>query len=103
MGFWDLILKSIAAKSKQSDTKRTVDPFDQWIASASLEELKEAYEKRRIEWLDNGQNGTGEKTPEMEKLNSAISKKVAELWEKDPRRSKDPNYRWTDANRWEKD
>ena len=103
MGLFDLILRNKNSKSKQSISKNTVNSFDNWIASASFEELKDAYEKRRIEWLNNGQNGTGEKTPEMEKLDRAISKKAAELWEKDPRRSKDPNYRWTDANRWEKD
>lgn len=25
-----------------------------------------------------------------------------EKWENDPRRNRDPNYRWTDANRWDK-
>lgn len=29
--------------------------------------------------------------------------KIAEEWENDPRRSKDPNFRWTDSNRWDKD
>ena len=36
-------------------------------------------------------------------LNKEISKRVAEEWENDPRRNKDPNFRWTDANRWDKD
>ena len=48
-------------------------------------------------------NGKFEKTPKMNRLNKEISKRVAEEWENDPRRNKDPNFRWTDANRWDKD
>jgi hypothetical protein len=39
----------------------------------------------------------------MNRLNEEINKRVAEEWGNDPRRNKDPNFRWTDANRWDKD
>lgn len=39
----------------------------------------------------------------MKRLNSEINKRAAEEWENDPRRNKDPNFRWADANRWDKD
>ena len=39
----------------------------------------------------------------MNRLNSEIRKRVAKEWENDPCRNKDPNFRWTDANRWDKD
>ena len=48
-------------------------------------------------------NGTGEKTPRMNRPNDEISKRVAEECENNPNRNRDPNYRWTDANRWDKD
>ena len=38
----------------------------------------------------------------MDRLDKVISKKAAKEWKKDPRRSKDPNFRWTDANRWDR-
>ena len=47
--------------------------------------------------------GTGNKTPIMKRINEELNKRVKEEWENDPRRNKDPNYRWTDVNRWDKD
>lgn len=37
----------------------------------------------------------------MKKLNEEINKREAKRLEKDSRRNTDPNYRWTDANRWD--
>lgn len=80
------------------------DDFEKWVEKASLKELSDAYEKERQQWIKDGYNGgTGKKTPRMMRLDSEISKRSAEEWEKDPRRNTDPNYRWTDANRWERD
>ena len=77
--------------------------FEKWVEGASHEELSDAYEAERQDWIKNGFNGgTGEKTPKMKCLDKEISKRVAEEWENDPRRNKDPNFRWTDANRWDK-
>ena len=79
------------------------DKFGEWMENASFDELKDAYEERRQKWLKEEARTTGEKTPEMKRLDKEISRRAAEMWKNDPRRSKDPNYRWTDANRWEKD
>lgn len=77
--------------------------FDKWVEGASKEELSDAYEEERQEWIKNGYNGTGEKNVKMNKLDSEISKRVAEEWENNPRKNKDSNYRWTDTNRWDRD
>ena len=80
------------------------DEFENWVNNASHDELSEAYEFERQEWIKNGyNNGTGEKAPRMNRLNDEISKRVAEEWENNPNRNRDPNYRRTDANRWDKD
>lgn len=66
--------------------------------------MSDAYEEERQDWIKNGyNNGTGEKTAKMNRLNDEISKRVAKELENDPRRNRDPNFRWTDANRWDKD
>ena len=78
--------------------------FETWLESASDDELSEGYEKRRQQWINDGFNGvTGEKTPEMKRIDREMSRRSAEKWENDPRRNRDPNFRWTDANRWDKD
>lgn len=77
--------------------------FEAWLRSATDQELTDGYKARRLEWLRNGQNGTGIKTPEMQMIDQEMSRRFAEKWAKDPLRNTDPNYRWTDANRWEKD
>lgn len=76
--------------------------FEEWMENASYEELEEAYEEERQEWIKNGfSNGTGRHTPKMDALNNEMRRRSEEAWEKDPRRK--PNHRWTDANRWERD
>lgn len=77
--------------------------FDSWVENASDEELENGYEERRQEWARNGYGGDGEKTPEMKIIDKELSKRSAEKWENSPSRSKDPYFRWTDANRWDKD
>ena len=78
--------------------------FETWLESASDDELSEGYEKRRQQWIKDGFNGgTGEKTPEMKRIDREMSRRSAEKWENDPRRNRDPNFRWTDANRRDKD
>ena len=88
MGFWSNFLKS---------------SFEIWLESASDAELEEGYEKRRKQWIKDGFGGDGEKTYEMKRIDTEISNRSAEKWEKDPRRITDPNFRWTDANRWDRD
>ena len=61
--------------------------------------FKTAFDK----WVKDGFGGNGERTPEMKRIDREMSRRTAEKWEKDPRRNPDPNFRWTDANRWDKD
>lgn len=78
--------------------------FEKWVENATHKELSDEYEKERQKWIIEGYNhGTGERTPKMNRLNDEINKRTAEEWEKDPHRVRDPHFRWTDANRWEKD
>lgn len=77
--------------------------FDKWLETASYEELADGYEERRQQWMKDGFGGNGERTPEMKRIDREMSRRTAEKWEKDPRRNTDPNFRWTDANRWDKD
>lgn len=70
--------------------------FSDWLKIASKEELNEAYEKLRLVF---GQ--TGIKSPEMEQISHELGLRGAKEWfEKHPP-NLDPNFRWTDANRWE--
>ena len=77
--------------------------FDKWVEGASDKELSDGYESRRQTWMKTGFGGDGEPTQEMKRINKEMSRRSAEKWENDPRRNRDPNYRWTDANRWDKD
>ncbi len=79
------------------------DSFETWIENASDEELEDGYEERRQQWVADGFGGDGEKTSEMKRIDSEMSRRAEEKWENDPRRNKDPNFRWTDANRWDDD
>ncbi len=56
--------------------------FKTWLQSATDQELADGYERCRLEWLKNGQNGTGIKTPEMQMIDREISSRSAEKWEK---------------------
>ncbi len=88
MGFFSNLLKS---------------SFETWLENASDEELSDGYEERRQKWAASGYGGNGEKTSEMKRIDSEMSRRSAEKRENNPNRNKDPNYRWTDANRWDKD
>lgn len=78
--------------------------FEKWVEIATHEELSTAYEIERRKWIKDGySNGTGEKTPKMKRLNQEINKRVAEERENDPKRNRNPNYHWSDKNRWEND
>lgn len=79
------------------------DEFGDWLESASDEELSFGYEDRRQKWAETGFGGNGEKTPEMKRIDEELSRRSAEKWKNNPLRNTDPNFRWTDANRWDKD
>ena len=72
--------------------------FGDWIKKAPTEELREAYEKLRLSVFCK----TGDKPHEMERISRELEARSAKEWfEKHPP-NLDPNFRWTDANRWEK-
>ena len=71
--------------------------FSDWLKLASKEELEDIYEKLRLEFCK-----TGTKTFEMEQIGQELGVRGAKEWfEKHPP-NLDPNFRWTDANRWDK-
>ena len=84
-------------------TRNSNDEFDNWLNSATDDELDKGYEIRRRKWAATGFGGNGEKTPEMKKINNEINRRSAEKWKNDPRRNTDPNFRWSDEARWDKD
>ena len=51
--------------------------FIAWLQSATDQELADGYESRRLEWLTNGQNGTGIKTLEMQMIDREMSRRSA--------------------------
>lgn len=70
------------------------------METASDQELADEYEKRRLAWLKDGGD---KKTPEMERIDSEMTRRSEGKWKNDPSRNRDPYFRWTDANRWDKD
>ena len=90
----------IAIRSKHNEGE---DELGAWLESASDDELSNAYEEKRQEHIKNGFPNNEPRSPEMERINSEISRRAEEKWESDPRRNTDPNYRWTDEARWDRD
>lgn len=73
------------------------------IKTMTDDQLRELYEKRRIEWLNNGFSGTGDITYDMRKISEEMNLKAGERAKNDPNRNRTLNYHWSDGNRWEKD
>lgn len=72
--------------------------FSDWLKIASKEELEEAYEKLRLNFCKTGTKPFG-----MEQISRELGERGAKEWfEKHPPNT-DPNFRWTDAARWDKD
>lgn len=72
--------------------------FSDWLKFASKEELEEIYEKMRLDSCK-----TGIKPLEMERIGEELGIRGAKEWfEKHPPNT-DPNFKWTDINRWDKD
>ena len=69
-----------------------------WLKIAPKEELEEVYEKMRLDFCKTGVKAFG-----MEQIGQELGERGAKEWfEKHPPKL-DPNFRWTDANRWDKD
>jgi len=77
--------------------------LDIFLENASDEELDAAIREKHRQWCANNFGGNGKKTPEMIQMEKEQSRRSAEKWVKNPNRNTDPNYRWTDENRWDKD
>ena len=70
--------------------------FSEWLKIASKEDLNQAHEE-----LLKIFNKTGNKPFEMEQISQELGVRGAKEWfEKHPP-NLDPNFRWTDKNRWE--
>lgn len=85
-----------AAKNYKSEDEL----FDDRIKNATDSELSDLYEQLRQPWI---KNGGGDKTPEMQKIDMEMNRRAGERQANNPYRNTDPNYRWTDANRWDRD
>lgn len=59
-------------------SKNNNDEFQDWLQSASDEELSDGYEQRRQQWAKDGYGGNGEKTPEMKQIDREKSRRSAE-------------------------
>lgn len=54
--------------------------FEIWLETASDEQLEMGYEERRLNWL---KNGSGYKTPEMQKIGNEMVRRSNERYEKE--------------------
>ena len=79
------------------------DELGGWLESASDDELSNAYEEKRQEHIKNGFPNNEPRSAEMERINAEMRKRSEEKWENSPHRNTDPNYRWTDEARWDRD
>ncbi len=72
--------------------------FPDWLKNSSTEELGEVYENMRLNFCKTGTKSFG-----MEQISRELGKRGAKEWfEKHPANTS-PNFRWTDANRWDRD
>ena len=71
--------------------------FPNWLKTASTEELEEVYEKLRLDYYCK----TGVKPFGMEKISQELGARGAKEWFAKHPPNPDPNFRWTDKNRWE--
>ena len=72
--------------------------FSDWVKIAPKKELEDTYENLRLNFCK-----TGTKTFEMEQISRELGERGAKEWfEKHPPNF-DPNFRWSDANIWDKD
>ena len=72
--------------------------FPEWLKVASTEELREAYEELRKEFCKTGYKPFG-----MEQISRELGDRHAKEWFAKHPPNLDPNFRWTDANRWDRD
>ena len=77
--------------------------YNKWLNDVSDDDLSNVYEVLRHNWMSTGYGGNGEKTPEMKTICIEMSKRMSKKCENNPLRNRNPYFRWTDVNRWDKD
>lgn len=92
--YWEQLKKRVSCISKPKDNP--LKKFAEWAKTASIEELSAELEKNRQKWIKTGNYGPTEGILKEEML-----KRLEEEALKNPFRNTDPNWRWTDKNRWE--
>lgn len=63
--------------------------FDRWLESATFDELKSDYERRRQDWL---KNGAGDKPRAMDRINDEIITRMNEQYRREHPNS-EPRHR----------
>lgn len=71
--------------------------FADWIKQAPTEDLEQAHKKLRLDFCK-----TGVRSYEMEQISRELGDRGAKEWFAKHPPKVDPNFRWTDANRWDK-
>lgn len=59
---------------------RSPDDFENWLKTASDEELEDGYEERRLEWLKNSH---GDRTPEMRRIDDEMVRRMNETYRRE--------------------
>jgi len=72
--------------------------FPDWLKIATVEELKEVYKEMWLEFQKTGFKPAG-----MEQISQELGIRDAVERRKNHPESINPNFRWTDANRWDRD
>lgn len=76
--------------------KKNKVSFSELLENAPTEELKEIYEKLRLEFCQTGFKPWG-----MEQISYELGARGAKEWFAKHPANTDLNFRWTDVNRWE--
>ena len=72
--------------------------FSDWLKVASNEELETLHENEKLNFFK-----TGVKSFIMQKISEELGNREGQQWIAKHPPNSDPNYRWTDKNRWDKD
>ena len=75
--------------------KNNKNSFVNWLKTASDDILEDVYEKFRLGFCK-----TGIRTYEMEQIGRELGERDAKKWFEICPPNLDPNFRWTDENRW---
>ena len=93
-----IVLSFVGASVGYVVYKNNKISFSDWLKIASKDELRKVYEELRLQFCK-----TGIKSYEMQKIGEELGEREAKEWFKNHPPNINPNFRWTDANRWDKD